>query len=138
MGVAGVAGELAPPAGGDAADADPQAFEVPKASPATTQGVVSEVIVMLLPGGCVTAMVALPEPAAVVLGTVGGVTGMGVVGTGDVVGAGGVDAGGDVGAGEVGGVVADGVGAGGVVGAGVDGAAPPRLVKAAATSEEDR
>jgi hypothetical protein len=30
---------------------DPQALAFPKASPATTQGVVSELICMLLPGG---------------------------------------------------------------------------------------
>src|SRR5271163_4629687 len=49
------AGEAGVPAGvAAAAGADPQGVAFPSASPATTQGVVSELIWMLLPAGWVT------------------------------------------------------------------------------------
>ena len=66
-GVTGVAAVAAAPAGllavelVEADGDDPQPPELPNAKPAITHGVVSELTWMLLPGGCVIAIVALEE-----------------------------------------------------------------------------
>jgi hypothetical protein len=67
-GTAAAVGALEPAAGTELgaaavaeAGADPHAVLLPNASPATTHGVVSELIWILLPGGCVMEMVALED-----------------------------------------------------------------------------
>jgi hypothetical protein len=114
------------------ADADPHGVGLPSASPATTQGVLSELISILLPGGCVMAMVAVEEVAtgADELVAAGGAAEDEVV-----VVAPGVEL-------AAAGVVAEGVAAEGVAaaaaGVAAGAAADERPENAVATSEEDR
>jgi hypothetical protein len=61
---AGAGGGALEAAADVATGAEVQAVAFPNASPATTHGVVSELIRMLLPGGCVMAIVALEEDVA--------------------------------------------------------------------------
>jgi hypothetical protein len=133
------AGAAAGAAAGVAASDDPQAVALPNAKPVTTQGVVSELIWMLLPGGWAMAIVAFEETApdgALVAPAVGGLAAEAAVpdGGAEVVLLGVALAA----AGVVGEELALVAAAGAVAAGGADAAAGARLENAVATSEEDR
>ena len=149
-GVALPAAAAAAPAAGDGAGL--HAELLPNASPATTQGVVSELIWITLPGGCVTEILALEGAPAPPLDAGAGLAPPGVAaGLLPPAGAGlgllGVELGapGEAAAGveppvepPAAGVAAPAVAEGAGPGLGLGAAAPPKPLNAVATSFEDR